>query len=161
MIHHFSIAVEQPQHVSEVLAEIFQGSSVPFPSYPDSHMLVAMDEFGTLIELYPIGTELVPGQEASEQLRFEVNIHPQRHHTATHAAISVPTSETEIEEIAEREGWRVVRCNRDGFFDVIELWIENCILLELLPPEFQSSYVNFMQPFRTKAGIDRYLAAIS
>lgn len=161
MIHHFSIAVEDPLHVAEVLAEIFQGSSVPFPAYPDSHMLVAMDEFGTLIELYPLGTELMPGREAAAELRFEANPQLHRHHTATHAAISVPTTESMIKEIAEREGWRAVRCNRDGFFDVIELWIENCILLELLPPELQSAYVNFMQPFRTKAGIAQFLAAIA
>jgi hypothetical protein len=33
MIHHISIAVHNPLHVSQVLAEILQGQSLPFPGY--------------------------------------------------------------------------------------------------------------------------------
>jgi hypothetical protein len=35
---------------------------------------------------------------------------------------------------------------RDSFFDVMELWIENKLLIELLPPEIAPQYVAFMQP---------------
>jgi hypothetical protein len=65
--------------------------------------------------------------------------------TATHAAVSVPISQTDIEQIGVREGWRVVRCNRDGFFDVIEFWVENNLLLELLTPEMTAQYLAFTQ----------------
>jgi len=39
-----------------------------------------------------------------------------------------------------------VRCNRDSFFDVIEFWVENTLMLELLPPAFTRQYLMFMQP---------------
>jgi len=55
-------------------------------------------------------------------------------YSATHAAISTLASEAEIIALANREGWRALRCSRDGFFDVIEFWVENRLLLELLPP---------------------------
>jgi hypothetical protein len=55
--------------------------------------------------------------------------------TATHATISVPTSQAEIEQIGSYEQWRVVRCNRDSLFDVMELWVENSLMIEFLTPE--------------------------
>jgi hypothetical protein len=41
----------------------------------------------------------------------------------------------------------VLHCNRgDSFFDVIEFWVENKLMLELLPPAIASEYITFMQP---------------
>jgi hypothetical protein len=40
-----------------------------------------------------------------------------------------------------------VQCQRgDDYFDVIELWIENQLLIELLSPEIVSKYLTFMEP---------------
>ncbi|MEH2222995.1 hypothetical protein [Nostoc sp.] len=52
-------------------------------------------------------------------------------------------SQQEIEKIGVREDWRVVRCNRDSFFDVIEFWVENRLMIELLTPEMASQYLKF------------------
>jgi hypothetical protein len=41
------------------------------------------------------------------------------------------------------EGWRVVRCSRESFFDVIEFWLENRLMIELLTPEMASQYLAF------------------
>jgi hypothetical protein len=67
-------------------------------------------------------------------------------YSATHAAISTLASEAEIIALANREGWRALRCSRDGFFDVIEFWVENRLLLELLPPDIVPKYLAFIQP---------------
>lgn len=64
--------------------------------------------------------------------------------TAIHATLSVPTSQAEIEQIARREGWRVLHCDR-GDYEVIELWVENKLLLELLPPAIAPQYTQSMQ----------------
>lgn len=64
-------------------------------------------------------------------------------YTDIHAAISVPIIQQEIEEIGVRKGWRVVRCNRDSFFDVIEFWVENRLMIEFLTPEMASQYLKF------------------
>ena len=144
MIHHISIAANNPFHVAEVLAEIFEGQVIPFPEHPGSYMALMLDSHGTIIEVLPRGTELRPGtltepcQEAQNS-----NASP---YTATHAAVSVPTSEAQIRLIAEREGWHVARFDRAGFFDVIELWIENQQMIELLPAELAAKYLAFMHP---------------
>ena len=45
----------------------------------------------------------------------------------------------DILAIAEREGWRALRLPR-GPFDVIELWIENTVMLELMTPDMAAAY---------------------
>ncbi|MBD2462511.1 hypothetical protein H6G89_15805 [Oscillatoria sp. FACHB-1407] len=149
MLHHFSVAVQNPQHVAEVLAEILNGQAMPFPPNPGSFMAVAGDEFGTLIEFYPMGTELIP--DAWEgQAGFQIA--PQtKQYTSVHAAISVPMSLEEIERIGDREGWRVFPANRDGIFDVIEFWVENRLMIELLTPTMAQKYLNAFSPEQLKA----------
>ncbi len=140
MLHHLSIAVDNPEHVARVLTELVQGRYFPFPPLPAAYIVMTGDENGTAIEIAPTGTELIPGaNEASPHH----NSTPSRF-TVTHAALSVPTSRAEIEEIAAREGWLVRYCSREGAFDVIELWVENHLLLELLTPEMSSRYTQFM-----------------
>jgi hypothetical protein len=60
MIHHISIAAHRPQQVSQVLAEILQGESIPFPGYPGSYVALALDSQGTMVEVHPFGTSLYP-----------------------------------------------------------------------------------------------------
>ena len=146
MIHHISISVQHPLHVSQVLAEILQGKSFPFPGHPGSYVTLALDSEGTMIELHPHGTALFPGSttDAAGQLQPYLAATP---YSANHTAISVPVSLDLIREIADREGWRMVLCHRgDDYFDVIELWLENQLLIELLPPEIVDKYLAFMEP---------------
>lgn len=142
MIHHISIAVANPQHVAEVLAELWQGQAYPFPMYPNSYIAFAGDDRGTAIEVYPMGTELVP-DPALPALRESQG---GGRYTATHVALSVPLPQAEIERIAAREGWHTVVGQRGPFFQVVELWVENCLLLELLTPEMAAQYCSFSTP---------------
>ena len=146
MIHHISIAAENPQHVAEVLAELWQGQMAPFPPHPGSYMVLALDEHGTMIEVYPAGTEMHPG---IKEANFIQAAHSSGY-SATHAAVSIPASQVEIERVAVREGWCARRCNRDDFFEVIEFWIENRVLIELLTPAIAPKYLSFMQPQNLK-----------
>ena len=153
MLHHFSIAAEKPSHVAQVLAEVWQGECAPFPPCPGSFMALAMDDYGTMIEIYPAETEIMPGFGA-EQATFSSNAFASPF-SATHVAISVPSSQEEIERIAAREGWRAMRCNRDDLFDVIEFWVENRVMLEFLTPPMAAKYCEFMQP----ENLAKFLAA--
>jgi hypothetical protein len=143
MIHHMSISAQKPQHVAQVLAEVFKGQTAPFPPHPGSYMVFAMDEYGTAIEIYPAGSQLVPGSEG-DSCSF-VQKPQTAQFGAVHAAVSVPATQTEIEQIGAREGWRVVRCDRESFFSVIEFWVENSLMLEFLTPEMKSQYLAFTQ----------------
>lgn len=144
MLHHISIAVHNPLHVAKVLAEILRGSVAPFPFNPGSYVTLAGDEFGTLFEFYPIGSELVPDAHEG-QAGFQINSQTTQY-TSFHAAISVPTSLEEIERIGDREGWRVLLANRDGLFDVVEFWVENRLMLEFLTPTIAPKYLAAFNP---------------
>ncbi|AVH66601.1 hypothetical protein [Nostoc sp. 'Peltigera membranacea cyanobiont' N6] len=148
MIHHLSISVQNPLHVAEVLAEVLNGQAFPFFPNPGSYMVFPLDEHGTGIEVYPLKTRLMPG-EGDKQCTFVEDATPSGF-TATHAAISVSSSQEKIELIGKREGWRVLRCNRDSFFDVIEFWLENKIMIELLTPEMSAQYLAATQPVSLK-----------
>jgi hypothetical protein len=144
MIHHLSIPAKNPVHVAEVLAELFNGYCAPFPSHPGSYVAFAADEYGTLIEVYPLGTEMIPG-ESDKPIQYQ-NQNSSNPFIATHAAISIPLNQSQIESIAKRENWRCLRCSRGGYFDVIEFWIENAVLLELATEELAQQYTTALAP---------------
>lgn len=144
MIHHISIAVNNPQHVANVIAELWQGQAVPFPGHEGGYVALTFDSYGTAIEVMPKSLILKPGLE-TEPVQFS-DFDPATSYTATHANIEVLVSEAKIWEIAEREGWRAVRCRRAGVIDLIELWVENQVLLELLPPNLMPTYLAAVQP---------------
>lgn len=144
MIHHISLAANNPLHVAQVLAELWQADAMPFPEHEGGYVVLTYDAHGTLIVILPKGTEMIPGLGDAEST---INYNPYASaYTATHAAISVPVSEAQIWEIAARENWRVMHCNRAGIFEIIELWVENQFLIELLPPTLVNQYTNAMQP---------------
>ena len=142
MIHHLSIAARDPQHVAGVLAELMGGKAVPFPPNPGSFFSLQLDEHGSGVEVYPAGTELQPG--GSDGGGF-VKKAEGRGFGPTHFALSVATEADKVEAIAAREGWQCFRCNR-GPFHVIEVWVENETMVEILPPEYAAEYLAFTRP---------------
>ncbi len=140
MIHHLSIAAREPQKAAEVLAEVMGGKAVPFPPNPGSFFALQLDGHGSGVEIYPAGTHLEPGD--AEGGGFVQDPAPRRGFGATHFAISVQTDAEKVEAIAKRAGWHCVTCNR-GPFHVIEVWVENDTMVEVLPPEFAAEYLAF------------------
>ncbi len=150
MLHHLSIAVEKPLHVAKVLAELLKGQAFEFTSHPDSYIVVSggttSDPLTSTIEIYPLGTKIVPGQ-ANEPRRFVQHISTFSSFTAVHTTISVPLSWAEIQAIATREKWRTLKCDRGGF-QVIEFWLEDWLMLELLTEELTADYLAVCQSER-------------
>lgn len=144
MIHHISIPAKDPQHVADVIAELWQGDALPFPPFPGSFIVIPGDEHGTAIEVVPLGVELRPGQ-ADEEVQPKIN-EAASPFTTTHAALSTPLSEARIKEIAAREGWRAETFDRGPAFRLVEFWVENRMLLELLPPNMVQRYLDAMMP---------------
>lgn len=139
MIHHLSISAQNPQHVAQVLAEILQGQATPHPFSPNGYIVFPFDEYGTEIEVYPLVTEITPGE--SEEKRVYIQNQAASKFTATHAMISVPATIEQIEQIAQREGW-LMECSSFGF-EYILFWVENRLLLEFLTPEMAAQYIAF------------------
>ena len=142
MIHHISIAAKEPRRVAGVLAELWGGQTMPFPPFPGAYIVVVDDGRGTAIEVLPLGSELAPGagdEEVQGVFNEEASVF-----TATHAALSVPAGEDRIRQLAAREGWRCEKFSLGGAFEVVEFWVENRLLIELLPPGTERRYLEAM-----------------
>lgn len=146
MIHHYSIAVQDTRKVAAVLAQLFGGTITGFGSYENSYIVWLGDEHGSAIELYPCGTEMIPDRDQG-QANF---IHNPGHsnYCATHAAISILRSREEIFGVAEALGWRALELPRGGF-NVIEFWLENHVMIELLTPDMANDYLAATRRFRS------------
>lgn len=144
MIHHISISARDPRRVASVIAELMGGVSVPFPAFPGAYIALPGDEHGTAIEVGPLGLELLPGT-GDEEVQGRVN-ESASPYTATHAALSVSIGEERVKQIAAREGWRAGTFERGGAFSVVEVWVENRLLLEVLPPEMAARYLDATRP---------------
>ncbi len=143
-IHHYSISVQDTKRVAEVLCELFVGTITPFGPYQNSWIVWFGDEHGTAIELYPAGTEMIPDAGIG-QANFHRNASASGF-TATHAAISIDRSRDEILSVASVNGWRAIELSR-GVFNVIEFWIENRVLIELLTPDMARDYLAATKKF--------------
>ena len=129
----------------------------PFPPAPGSYIVFANDGKGTAVEITPSGTVLVPGEgvpdendlsAATEEFEGQfVQSELKPRYVATHLNISTQKSIEEIRELAKAEGWRVLVCNRDrGLFQLIEVWIENTFMLEVMTPEQTQRYIQITDP---------------
>jgi hypothetical protein len=139
MIFHLSIAADDPAGVARVVAELWGGKARLFPPVgKGSAVATAADGNGTTLEIYARGTELVPAQGDADAY---ASINPDAPRlTATHMAIGTKLSEQQVFAIAAREGWLAKYRKRGGLFGVIELWLENATLAEVLTPEMQAEY---------------------
>jgi hypothetical protein len=142
MLHHLSISADNPENVAQVLAEIMGGTVVPFRPNPGSFMAFALDEYGTEVEIHPAGTRLQP-----ESPGFVTA--PPTERTATHFALSVRTPREQIFAIAQKQGWRCERTHR-AEFPLVEMWIENRTLCELLPPDDAAAYLEVNRKMRER-----------
>ena len=140
MLFHVSIEANDPRRVATVLAEIFGGAAAPFPPVAEgSWVALAGDDRGTMIEVYPLGTELHIGEGESGAFGLQG---ARRANNGVHLAMATPLDLDRIFAIARREGWPVKYCRRGGVFGVIEVWIEGCQMIEVLTPEMQPEYLD-------------------
>ncbi|MEM7024364.1 MAG: hypothetical protein AAF637_17555 [Pseudomonadota bacterium] len=129
-----SLPARDPARVAVVMARIWAGEAFPFHAAAGAWITLAGSGDGSALEIYPEGTNLVAGSVA---VSFETGSAPPA--IASHVAIETPLGEAELIAIAEREGW-LARCCSRGPFSLIELWVENRYLIELLTPEMADDY---------------------
>ena len=140
MLYHASIPADEPERVARVIAQLWRGRVLPFPPFPGAYMAWSGDERRTVVDVYPRGREHVP---APGEFGVRTNLAPSAH-SESHLALGVAVSVDEIFAIATRENWLAQTSDRGGLFSVVELWIENKFLLELLTPQEQRRYADNM-----------------
>ena len=142
MLIHTSLPAKDPELVSRVLCEIAGGKRCEFP-YPGAYYVGFDDDNSTAVEIYPIDTQLEPGsghayaelgttERSREHMVRYIGSKQEPNHIAGHIALSTPLSLEEIYAIAKREGWRSSYYSRRDAFRLVEFWLENRILVELI-----------------------------
>jgi hypothetical protein len=155
MIHHVSIPARDPRHVAEVLAELMRGRCHPFGPLEGAFMATSGDDHGSMIEVYPEQATLeIPNDE--KQVVFGKQPTPRA--WPFHLLLSVPREREEIEQIGAREGWRTKLFGRGipgqkPFFHVIEFWLENRLMVEVVSPQMAEEYVSCLKS-ADMSGID-------
>lgn len=138
MLFHMSIAAERPHHVARVFAELIGGEALPFPPVSDDGWIaLSDDDHRTAIEVYPAGTMLREADGDADAYGEPGGVD---RFTATHGALGTELDTDAVFEIARREGWTAKYRKRGDAFGVIELWIENRQMMEILTPAMQAEY---------------------
>ena len=147
MIHHVSIPAREPQHVAEVLAELMGGRCYPFGPLAGAFMAVSGDPHGTMIEVYPEAAGISPG--SGDQPGKIVENQQPLPNWPFHLLLSVPIDQGAIELIGRRERWRTKLFGRgpadNPVFHVIEFWVENRLMIEVVPQEMAREYEECLQ----------------
>jgi len=142
MLFHASFPARDPKRAAEAVARLWGGQSFPFPVFEGSYIALEGDKFGSAIEFCPAGQVLVPGRDEAE-----AEVQRPAEPSETHLAISTKLDEAAVHALAEENGWMVRTCWRgETLFRVIEVWVDNTFLIEVLTPEMQQEYMGFTTP---------------
>lgn len=145
MIAHFSIPARHPEAAAAVFARIMDAVVLPFPPVAGGWMVVCRDGSGMGVEVLPETTAILRGEEEGEASVFGFSSARLRHDGAIHVALTSKLSVAEIIALGEEQGWRAVHCDR-GPFDLVELWVDNRIMIEVLAPEGTARYLAAATP---------------
>jgi hypothetical protein len=141
MIIHASVPADDTERVARVISELWRCSYFPF-LFPGHYLVVVGDERGTQIEVGPRGKQIVP---AETMMSFQANASPSPY-SEVHLNIATPLTVDEVLRVAKREGWTARVCDRGDVFKVIEFFLEDKFMLELMTDEELQRYCNFMKP---------------
>ena len=110
---------------------------MPFPP-AGPHGRMAWSGDGSIsLEIVPRGSLIHRGEQEGAWLPVK---EPQRL-SEVHLAIAVDRPAVQIIAIAERVGWPARLCSRgNGFFDLVEVWVEGAFMLEMFDPEQAAHY---------------------
>jgi hypothetical protein len=159
MINHISIAVEDPVRTADLLVKLWDGMVLPFPPAENALIVLANDGKGSAVEVLPADTVLQPGEGLPEDDGFGIDTQTERYEarfvrteakkefSPVHLNISTHLSINEVRELAEQNGWRNLVCNRDGgLFQLIEVWVYDRFMLEVMTEEQTARYREITDP---------------
>ena len=138
MIAHVSMPADDCGVVARVLADMLGGGALPFPpGGPDAwNCWSRANDFQIVVT--PRGHVMVPGPEEQAWVA-----RARRHGDEaceSHFAMAVERTAAEIVAMAQAARWRARVCRRGNLFDVVEVWVENAYLVEVLDPSQMADY---------------------
>lgn len=156
MIAHLSIPSANPMDTALFFAAVIDGMAFDFPVVPGAAIAVARDGSGTAVEVYPPSMKHHPGTGAvdaalvpdgPQAMPWEDQIFAEpgaARPSSFHLAIGTALTEAQVLALATARGWRTLACERAGVFGVVEVWVDNTYLVEVLVPEQAARYRQFM-----------------
>jgi hypothetical protein len=137
MIQHVSLPVNHPKSAAAALAQILHGEAMPFPVVPGAWIVWSEDET-TELELVPrgLGYKRAAAGKEPEAVRTVVDAVP----TGWHVAIGTTRAAADVVRLAHAAGWPAQICDRAGFFELVEVWIDDACLVEVLDPPMLQRY---------------------
>ena len=134
MILHASVAADDPHFTAETLARLLGGIALPVGPGNGTWSAVAPEPVGNMISVLARGSEFHrSGAHVDTRAGAPVR------HSPYHMLIDTPLSEEEVFHLARDRGCHAHRA-RHGAFDVIEFWIDDCLLVEVATPELGQAY---------------------
>jgi hypothetical protein len=138
LIAHVSLPADDCAHVARVLGEMLGGGALGFPpggpgayncwSRANDFQIVVTPR-GHLSVEGPTAQAWVARPRADGERACE-----------SHVAIAVERSAVEVVALAQAAGWHARICNRGGLFALVEVWVENAYLVEVLDPVQLDAY---------------------
>jgi hypothetical protein len=112
------------------------GEAFPFPEFgEDAWIAMSGDDHGTLVEFLKRGTEF-------HYVRGGTVAHRQGEMTresGCHILIETPHDEARVLAIAGEQGCHAHRASH-GPVELVEFWIEDCLLIEVATPRTAAAY---------------------
>jgi hypothetical protein len=138
MIAHVSMPADDCAHVAQVLAQMLDGGALRFPPGGPNAWNCWSRTNDFQIVITPRGQVMVAGPK--EQIWVSRHTASNDRACESHFAMATERSAEEIVALAQSAGWQARICNRGGMFDVVEVWVEGCYLVEVLDPVQLSDY---------------------
>jgi hypothetical protein len=136
VILHASVTADDPKRSAETLALLLEGEAFPMGPGVGTWMAISTTS-DCVVEVMKRGSEFHPVPRE----HVETRMGPPVRHTGFHLLIETPLSEAQVLKLAEQRGAMAHR-SRHGFFDVIEFWIDDCLLVEVATPDLAEVYRN-------------------
>ena len=94
----------------------------------------------------PDTAAIFPGVEADAGARYGRGYGPVDHaFGAVHVAMTTDLSRDEVIALGQAQGWRTLHADR-GAFDLVEVWVDDRIMVEVLPPDSTARYLAISDP---------------
>jgi hypothetical protein len=146
MIIHLSIPALEPEKVAKTLAKLIQGTFQPLSWYLGGYMVFTNDEFSTGIEILPDNTLFMPGKTSDDTLQItKSSSGASLNYSCIHFLLTIDSSYEHIFVIAKQAGWQAVRKQSLGVVDMVEFWVENRLMIELVLRSNQTKTIRALQ----------------
>lgn len=133
-----SIPARHPAAVAGFIAELWDTRAMAMPPVPGRFVVLAADGSGAGLEVYPAST----GQERGPRAVLTWPL-PSPATNTSRIVVSTGLDEAEVHLAAGIRGWQsrpATRSAEGRQWGVVEVWVEERLLVEVLTPEMQGEF---------------------